>query len=451
MHGLEKEIEEWRARMLGGDAMNHDTVRELEAHLRDAMDGYIADGLSPAEALERSIREIGEPEPLNAEFRKIDERGPWARKVLWLLSGFVIVMFALSIVGVACEVAARLVHACAPEVKVHLPFALEIEVRESPISDSPVGRQRIESVALWVIIRALVHFVGLFLACWLGLRWLKHRTPRFDRWLMTSGGVTKGISMLAMIAWLAIIASGMVRPLQYLPGTVLEYPDLSWSVLMALGSLESFARIALFVIMIILAASALSRDRDRANGFGSRGWVFAGYFVIGSGSTVAYTIASVAGVVLYRLFPATGEPSAVLDIWPFHFQGMPWVAGIHAFLELGLLALMFGLVFSGLLLRPGRGASAARYVSRRWRSFLLGWCLWTFGWMTWSAIIIFRYFFDPGFVPFDLGSTGIRPSVLDLSNTLGGLFWTLILGLWILAFVKSRRQPAGASDSPIRA
>lgn len=64
-------------------------LRELEAHLDDAMDNLILRGLSPGEAFLISTRRLGQAQPLASEFRKGKMHGAWGIRTKWMLLGMV--------------------------------------------------------------------------------------------------------------------------------------------------------------------------------------------------------------------------------------------------------------------------------------------------------------------------------------------------------------------------
>jgi hypothetical protein len=73
MFNLGQSIAEWRQQMLAAGIKTPVPLEELETHLREEIERQMKSGLNEQKAFEISIRQIGQPETLNSEF-KISER-----------------------------------------------------------------------------------------------------------------------------------------------------------------------------------------------------------------------------------------------------------------------------------------------------------------------------------------------------------------------------------------
>lgn len=105
MFDLEAQISDWRRSMrqsLGGRPDAGDTVEELESHLRDAVDRLVRSGRTPEQAWPAALAQLGGPEPLAAEFGKLD-----GRRRAWLPARVAYVLFAAFAACVAWFVASR--------------------------------------------------------------------------------------------------------------------------------------------------------------------------------------------------------------------------------------------------------------------------------------------------------------------------------------------------------
>ena len=71
MHNLEQFIIEWRRTMKAVPSVHPQTLDELENHLRQTVAELVQSGVPEAEACQRAAAELGSPETMAAEFRKL--------------------------------------------------------------------------------------------------------------------------------------------------------------------------------------------------------------------------------------------------------------------------------------------------------------------------------------------------------------------------------------------
>ncbi|HKW29017.1 MAG TPA: permease prefix domain 1-containing protein, partial [Verrucomicrobiae bacterium] len=67
---MEKAIADWRQEMLAAGLQTPVPLEELDIHLREEIERQMKSGLDAPAAFEISIRQMGEPEMLNSEFKK---------------------------------------------------------------------------------------------------------------------------------------------------------------------------------------------------------------------------------------------------------------------------------------------------------------------------------------------------------------------------------------------
>ena len=72
MHDLEQLVAEWRKTMMATPAISHETLDELENHLRDNVEQLVMSGMTEAEAFHRAVSQLGGAALIASEFRKLD-------------------------------------------------------------------------------------------------------------------------------------------------------------------------------------------------------------------------------------------------------------------------------------------------------------------------------------------------------------------------------------------
>ena len=89
MFNMEKAIADWRQEMLAAGLQTPVPLEELDIHLREEIERQMKSGLDAPAAFEISIRQMGEPEMLNSEFKK-RERTFMERTFIILLGIFAV-------------------------------------------------------------------------------------------------------------------------------------------------------------------------------------------------------------------------------------------------------------------------------------------------------------------------------------------------------------------------
>src|SRR2546425_699453 len=90
MFNLDEKMTAWRQSLLARETFTPDRVRELEAHVRDAITGLTCKGLSEDEAFWIATRRLGPTEALAAEFEKADPGRLWRQRIFWMAFGLLL-------------------------------------------------------------------------------------------------------------------------------------------------------------------------------------------------------------------------------------------------------------------------------------------------------------------------------------------------------------------------
>ncbi len=65
-------------------------IEELEDHVRAKMVGLQEKGLTDEEAFWVAIHQVGDPDSLNGEYRKVNLKSIWKKRLFWLFGGYVL-------------------------------------------------------------------------------------------------------------------------------------------------------------------------------------------------------------------------------------------------------------------------------------------------------------------------------------------------------------------------
>jgi hypothetical protein len=93
---VERQVERWRDRLRGREALQEEDAVELEEHLREEMAALISGGLSEHEAFLIACRRIGPQEALEHEFAVVNAAEIWRNRAYWVVvGGFSIISFGM--------------------------------------------------------------------------------------------------------------------------------------------------------------------------------------------------------------------------------------------------------------------------------------------------------------------------------------------------------------------
>jgi cytochrome c assembly protein len=73
MHNVEQLITEWRKAMMTAPNVGHETLDELENHLRENVNQLVRGGMTEADAFQRAITQLGTGPAIASEFRKLNQ------------------------------------------------------------------------------------------------------------------------------------------------------------------------------------------------------------------------------------------------------------------------------------------------------------------------------------------------------------------------------------------
>ena len=86
MFNLEKSITEWRKQMLAAGINKPVLVDELESHLREEIGRLTKSGLTPPDAFEAAVQQIGNAVVLKKEFKKINGISIWLERLMIVIA-----------------------------------------------------------------------------------------------------------------------------------------------------------------------------------------------------------------------------------------------------------------------------------------------------------------------------------------------------------------------------
>ena len=96
MFDLEARISEWRRQMLAAGIQTPVPLEELESHLRDEIEQRMKSGLDPQQAFEVALRQFGQANRLEREFKKVERT--LLKRVMIILLGIFGILFGPGII-----------------------------------------------------------------------------------------------------------------------------------------------------------------------------------------------------------------------------------------------------------------------------------------------------------------------------------------------------------------
>lgn len=99
MFRLNEAVENWRTCVVQYGTVEPADADELESHLREDIDHLAELGLSEEESYLVAAHRLGTPPQLAAEYGKVNAGMHWARRLFWMLAGYLAVGLALNVVG----------------------------------------------------------------------------------------------------------------------------------------------------------------------------------------------------------------------------------------------------------------------------------------------------------------------------------------------------------------
>lgn len=99
MNRLDEFIAAWRERMFVAGIKKAEVLDELEGHLREEAERRIRSGVSPAQAFLAAVHQMGQPEKLKAEFKRIEsEERKYMKRGLIISAGIIGVLIGMAFV-----------------------------------------------------------------------------------------------------------------------------------------------------------------------------------------------------------------------------------------------------------------------------------------------------------------------------------------------------------------
>lgn len=100
MFQLEAAIRNWKDKLYQSNTFTKSDIEELETHLVDEMSSLKDKGLSEEEIFYIASNRIGSVDMLSSEFAKVNCNTLWLKRIVWLLSGYIIISFAQKLISV---------------------------------------------------------------------------------------------------------------------------------------------------------------------------------------------------------------------------------------------------------------------------------------------------------------------------------------------------------------
>ena len=88
----DRALERWRAALAARGTLTKDDLDELESHVLDHVDALIEQGVAPAEAYERALAALGDPQAIADEFAKVNPLLAWRSALFWICAGVLTVL-----------------------------------------------------------------------------------------------------------------------------------------------------------------------------------------------------------------------------------------------------------------------------------------------------------------------------------------------------------------------
>lgn len=216
---LNHAIQTWREELDQSPAFRRENLDELETHLRDSLAVLQTRGLSEEEAFWIAVKRAGNRTMLGEEFGKVNRRGIWLDRVLWMLIGnllFCVVSDLLTPIGSGLIVCGfRLVGGPAANSTGYL------------------------WISLFSLAIRLLTFAAVLALCW---HLFTHHGERINRWLARN---CRSSGRLATMVLLGIFFLALVNSI----------PGFSWALIARSMSQAASGR---FVTGLNLASMASS-------------------------------------------------------------------------------------------------------------------------------------------------------------------------------------------------
>ena len=358
---LEEQIAAWREEIAASESIGSEGLRELESHLRDTIDGELDAGATLAEAFETARRQIGEPSELEIEFRKINPQFSWARRFLLMVAGYYVISLAFLLVGITQALGNVLALKWLPGSVIALPWPLQFEGPSTFIQWAET--RTLEHVHVSIPISLCIRLAATLVALWLASRWLRGKTPRFNRFVLTCS--TRKLLTLILFACVlrslggsrtfAMAIYGLIPEQMLFENSTYGMSPNDHALLGThFGWLMEIVVFSVIVAFSIWAVARLIAARER----GIVAWMFAGHFFVIGVMRLAGIASGLLAIYATKLFPGLTSQSVSGTIPPaLSFKSG---AGLLSIFTLATLLLVIGLL--SLAIVSGRMSRATDWL-----------------------------------------------------------------------------------------
>lgn len=191
MHELEQRIADWRAELASREGVDRQTARELESHLRDAVEAKLQEGATPDDAFDSARAELGATDQLQRELLMVHGDVSMRQKLLRLLVGIVTIATIHGFLGYIPQFLSRLLLVSGVRGVVQMPWTLRLAPND-PMAlgwpdGTPIETDRIGTAAL--ISQSVWHFALLALVVFAFVSMCSRRSllSRFTAWCSDRG------------------------------------------------------------------------------------------------------------------------------------------------------------------------------------------------------------------------------------------------------------------------
>jgi hypothetical protein len=142
------------------DAIDHDSLRELEGHLRDVIDAEMASGTLEEDAFSLATDQLGQRVVINEEYEKVHTHVPWQRRLFVILVGFMVVTTIYDLIPAALILSEMVLVKFGVMGTVPLPKPFPIDLN-SPLSYRlvPEGVTSINRISLALIGSRMIYVI----------------------------------------------------------------------------------------------------------------------------------------------------------------------------------------------------------------------------------------------------------------------------------------------------
>ncbi|MCB1095213.1 MAG: hypothetical protein KDN22_06500 [Verrucomicrobiae bacterium] len=198
MFDLEKAIAQWREDACQLDALDAESMRELESHLRDAIDAAIDLGDTAEQAFASACGEFALTTELNLEFLKVYPHVPWQRKALWMLVSYPVVKLALALLGFSYDLVEGVFLMLGFTRWIDVPWEYTPGVGNFLFPGVPEG-ESIRRIACPVLASGVFGVIAVVGVAWMVGVSLSRSRSRLSRWILWVGGNSRRLIVTVVV------------------------------------------------------------------------------------------------------------------------------------------------------------------------------------------------------------------------------------------------------------